>query len=104
MILGAEIALLILGLIGLCSGKWRVGKGLTVQGRPARIAGLIAIIPLPAAILLGVIAANGAFGNDIGWLWMVELGLVAACLIAATIVIQPHAKALKAQAAAVPAA
>jgi hypothetical protein len=54
MILGLEIGLLIFGLIALIRGKMTLTKTKVVEGVPARLLGLLALTPLPIAILVGI--------------------------------------------------
>jgi hypothetical protein len=47
MILGIEIALIVVGLIGLITGKLPLDKSHAVRGWPARLLGLVALTPIP---------------------------------------------------------
>lgn len=60
MILGAEIGLAIWGLIALIRGRMVVSKTKVVIGVPARLLGLLALTPLPLALMFVTIylAAN----------------------------------------------
>ena len=55
MILGIEIALAIYGLIGLFGGKMTLSKTKVVLGVPARLLGLLALTPLPAAFVVIIV-------------------------------------------------
>lgn len=61
MILGAEIGLLIVGLLALFRGKLSVGKGRELLGTRARILGAACLMPLPLSFILGL-----AFGIYLG--------------------------------------
>jgi hypothetical protein len=90
MILGIEIALLILGIYALATGKLTLSKNKVVQGTPARLLGIIGLVPLPLAFLAGVAygATQAAQGKDVTsdsvrWtLTGIEAGIVVVCLIA----------------------
>ena len=76
-----EIAMLIFGLIGLISGKLTLSKNFVLQGTRARIAGAILALPLPLALLtgviLGVLISAGALpSNAVSFASIIEIGLV----------------------------
>lgn len=50
-----EIGMLIYGIIGLSTGKMQFGKDKFVYGAPARLVGLIFLLPLPLALVGGFI-------------------------------------------------
>jgi hypothetical protein len=52
MILGIEIALLVVGVLALVRGKLPLDKSHAVYGLPARFLGLIALTPLPASFVV----------------------------------------------------
>jgi hypothetical protein len=54
MILGLEIALVIMGLMALIRGKMKMGKNREVTGIPARLLGLVGLLPMPMAIVLNI--------------------------------------------------
>ena len=56
MLIGAEIGLLLYGIYVLITGKYALGRRGFIYGTPARILGLLCLLPLPAAIGLGFIA------------------------------------------------
>ena len=49
MILGIEIALVIIGLLALVRGRMTVTASRVVEGIPARLLGLLALTPIPIA-------------------------------------------------------
>jgi hypothetical protein len=70
MILGMEIGLAIFGLIAMVKGKMTVSKNKVVVGAPARLLGLLALTPLPAAllfVLLYVASQGGQINDDDKW-------------------------------------
>jgi hypothetical protein len=52
MILGIEIALIVLGIYGLIKGRIPISKTRVVEGTPARLLALLGFVPLPLAFLL----------------------------------------------------
>jgi hypothetical protein len=93
MILGAEVALLVLGLYALIAGKMLSSKKAKydVRGWRARVVGLVCLLPLPLSLLavsvVGVLlAAQGKQVTRESSLWLgaaVEGSTVLACAIAA---------------------
>jgi len=53
MVLGVEIALLVIGIIALVRGKLSLSKRKVIVGSRARILGAIAVLPLPVAFMTG---------------------------------------------------
>ncbi|QVL30210.1 hypothetical protein KIH39_15255 [Telmatocola sphagniphila] len=96
MILGAEVALLIMGLYSLFTGKILTNKRSvhTVSGWPARIGGLICLLPIPLSLLtlyfLGMFPAkrqNPLFKDPNNWEGMViEGGIVLICAVVARVI------------------
>lgn len=85
MILGAEIAMLILGLYALIAGKLKLSKMMDLQGTRARIAGVIMMLPLPLAfgigLVMGVMIGMGVLPSSLqGWSWCIELVILVACI------------------------
>lgn len=87
MVRGAEIGLLVMGLIALCTGKLTLFKGRVVYGPAARVLGLIACAPFPLSFLAGVvygIAKRGAINpasDSFRWtMFVIEFSIVIACL------------------------
>ncbi len=89
MIVVAEIALFILGLCALVTGKLKVGKDRIVSGAAARWLGLVGMLPMPLAFCIGAflgaqMAARGLDPLDRGNYWsytVVEGGTVLFCLV-----------------------
>jgi hypothetical protein len=54
MILGIEIAMIVVGLIALFRGKLTISKTKVVEGIPARLLGLLALTPIPVVIAVGL--------------------------------------------------
>jgi hypothetical protein len=79
-----EIVMLIVGLIGLIGGKLSL-RGFPLEGKRARIAGLIMALPLPLALglglLLGILVGTGAISSSVVRSASIfELVLTLACL------------------------
>lgn len=84
MILGLEIGMLIFGFIGLVTGKLKLSAGNEVEGAPARLLGLVAILPLPLALVTGfcIGLSMGPRVHDMqGTFLVIELGLVGICAL-----------------------
>ncbi len=54
MILGIEIALLIMGILALVRGRLQITGSKIVTGIPARVLGLLALTPLPIVIAVAM--------------------------------------------------
>ena len=86
-----EIALLIAGLYSLITGRFNLA-GTDLEGKNARIAGLLLLAPLPAALCagmtLGVLVAVGVLSESVrSSAWVIEplfvlIGLGAAVIFA----------------------
>jgi len=67
-----EIAMLVVGVIFLITGKANLGKNARVEGPRARIVGLILVAPLVLAFvfgfLIGFLIGLGILPNDAGFL------------------------------------
>src|SRR5262245_47678776 len=59
MILGAEIALLVMGLYALFAGKLTLTKQKVVRGTPARLLGILCLLPIPLSLLVGIVLGVG---------------------------------------------
>ena len=86
MILGMEIAMLIFGIYALIAGKMNMGKNKVVLGLPARLIGLIGLVPLPLSLLVGVVfgiiwaAQNRPMdGTFLGIATGIEVAIVLSC-------------------------
>ena len=67
MILGAEIGLIVAGLIALVAGRFYLGKGRVVRGAPARCLGAAAaaaLIPLALGLMFGTVLILGGMGVE----------------------------------------
>jgi hypothetical protein len=89
LLLIVEIAMLVLGSIGLTSGKLAFSRSLVVEGKQARIMGSILAVPVPLMFLTGIllrISRGTEASSDVALLALasrMEIGLVACCLIGA---------------------
>jgi hypothetical protein len=80
LLLVAQIASLVYGIVGLATGKLKLTKKSAVEGRPARIGGAILCLPLPLAFAVGfgVSLFLGPERVEIfqNWGWTIDLGLL----------------------------
>jgi hypothetical protein len=89
MILGAEIAMIVLGLMAIVTGKMTLSKTKVVFGTPARILGVVAMLPMPLAFITAVPVAivMGLQGRAVMTnsakltFTLIELGIVVACMV-----------------------
>ena len=90
MILGAEIGLLIMGIYALATGKLTLTKRRVVRGTRARLLAIIALLPIPITVLLGMILGiifigqgRSVSGSEFRWMATgIEAGVVVLCVIA----------------------
>ena len=90
MILGAEIALVILGIYALVKGKLTLTKTRVVYGTHARLLAIIAFLPMPLSLVVGVIfgiilAASGrdATATSVRLTMVgIEVGVLVLCVAA----------------------
>lgn len=90
MILGAEIAMLIMGLIALVKGKMTLSKKRVLLGTPARVMGVVAMLPIPISLCLAFLAAIVLAATDStmtedsfrGYAIAIELGVLILTLVA----------------------
>ena len=84
MILGMEIAMLVIGFLALVRGKLTITSTKVVEGAPARLLGMLAMTPLPLAFGVGIafVVTQGGnnpeqFAEDNRWtLTAIEAGIV----------------------------
>jgi len=84
MILGMEIAMLVIGFLALVRGKLTITPTKVVEGAPARLLGMLAMTPLPLALAAGIAIAvvqgpadPEKFAEDNRWtLIAIEAGIV----------------------------
>jgi hypothetical protein len=91
MIIGAEVALLIIGLYALIAGKLPTNNKArhVVQGWPARVIGIICLLPIPLAFLvcMGVamlLVAQGQVVTPDSFFWVgtaIEGSMIVLCLV-----------------------
>jgi hypothetical protein len=86
MCLVLEIIMLVMGIVALVRGKIKIlTRTGEVQGTPARVAGIVMILPLPLALLVVVafgagFAASGKAAESLESLRFIEPALVLICL------------------------
>ena len=95
MILGAEIALFVMGVYALVTGKLLHSKNATttVRGWPARVIGIICLLPIPVAFAVSAVVAavfvmQGKPVTQDSFFWVgtgIEAGVLVLCVIAMTI-------------------
>src|SRR5262249_33049584 len=89
MVLGLEIGLLVVGLIVLITGKFKLGKHRAATGAAARFAGLWFLLPIPLAFGILMIpnlarAGQGKELNSTDWKLtstLIELGVCVVCAL-----------------------
>jgi len=92
--------MLIVGIIALVRGRFKLSKNKEVTGGKARLVGLILLAPFPLAFCAGILLAIGSGGNiDPTTALVVEVGLVFGGLITAIVVALAVAKPPQAPAA-----
>jgi hypothetical protein len=87
MILGLEVALLVLGLILLAGGKVPLTSTTAINGLAVRLVGVIGLLPVPLALLTGIVTGviRGFQGRAFDQahrmsLGMIEVGITLGCL------------------------
>jgi hypothetical protein len=55
MIFGAQIGLLIYGIIAMIRGQYGMGKGRKVIGSKARLPGAVCLVPIPLSMIAGTV-------------------------------------------------
>ena len=91
MIIGAEIALLVVGIYALIAGKLPVAKRAkhVVTGWHARVIGVIALLPLPVSFVIAsavamLFVARGKTITQESFFWVgtaIEGGVLLVCLL-----------------------
>ena len=68
MLLIAEIASLVFGIITVATGKFTLSRNKVCYGAPARVVGVLLMLPLPVALLvsIAVVAMFVARGGVVG--------------------------------------
>jgi hypothetical protein len=91
MILGIEIAMIVVGILAIVRGKMTVTGNKVVIGTPARLLGALALTPLPAAFMaiLAYVAINAPadperFAQDKKW---TIIGIEAAIVIGIAVLV-----------------
>jgi hypothetical protein len=101
-LLVGEIAAFVFGIIALATGKLKLTRTKEARGTPARIAGVLLLLPLPVAFLVGLgvgamLAAKGQVVAVPPWLAFLELGIflffmICAFTIAGVYGVEPERK------------
>lgn len=103
LVLIGEIAALVYGIVAVATGRLSLSAKKEARGVPARVAGVLLILPLPLALLTGVVigtvmAAQGrpiGIGNVPIWIGLVELGIFLVFVIAAFVVAGVNAQPIE---------
>jgi hypothetical protein len=90
MILGAEIGLMVMGIIALVKGKLTLTKNRVVHGTPARLLAILTFLPMPLAFASGVtygvyLVAQGreVTEDSVRYTMIgVEVGILVLCIVA----------------------
>src|SRR5262245_61866839 len=81
MVLAAEIALLLMGIYAVVTGRFLLTRGRVVYGGPARMLGFLASVPLALALAITFLfvrdPANESMRSNV---MIIEVGSVLACL------------------------
>jgi hypothetical protein len=102
MLIGAEFAMICMGLYFLFTGKVGSRGGAAITGWKARIIGLMLILPIPLGVVGGILCGivwvlTGHRPDDRGWYWYavgIEASTVALCLIVAALLRRKFQKQL----------
>jgi hypothetical protein len=80
MLLGIEIAMAVLGIAALASGRLRLSERSVVVGARARLLGFVAMIP---GLLAAFFFLRFVFNDEVQpWLLMAQLGAIVGCAVA----------------------
>jgi hypothetical protein len=105
MLIGAEFAMICLGLYILFTGKIVSRGNVAVTGLRARIIGLVLLLPIPLGLIGGILCGiiwvlTGHRPDDRGWYWYgvgIEASIVALCLIVAAVLQRRFRKQIRAE-------
>ena len=105
MLIGAEVALLVLGLYALFTGKLLLRSKPPVTGWRARIIGIIYLLPIPLAFIAGIlITIVWVFSRhdqkDRALFWYVtgtEAGILVVCVVIASLLQRIFQKQVRAE-------
>lgn len=96
MIIGAEVALIVLGLYILIKGETIPNKKAkyVVRGWPLRVQGIIMLLPIPVSFSIGIVlgilwTAQGKNVQDRSFFWVgtaIELSVLVVCFAALAII------------------
>jgi hypothetical protein len=84
-----EIVLFICGVVGLISGKLPslvFGKKYRIEGPGARLISALLVLPLPIALLGGVVLGLLMGNQAVGIAWIFEIALLILCFVAAAVI------------------
>jgi hypothetical protein len=88
-----DIVLLVLGILAVAKGKFSLSGSRVVEGVPARLVGVLLILPLPASIAIGLLYSEpkSAQGDPFdlledGIFTLIQLGILVVTLLLAGVV------------------
>jgi hypothetical protein len=87
-----EVGALIFGVIAVTRGEFSLTRNKVVRGVPARVVGILLILVLPVALLIGIGAAVFLAAHDLDedrlprWVYLADLGVFGVLFAAALIV------------------
>ncbi len=79
MLLGAEIAMAVIGILAMARGRMPLTERKAVLGSKARLLGLVAMLPGLFALTAFLVVRGSARPVELSWLWMAQLGVILAC-------------------------
>jgi protein-S-isoprenylcysteine O-methyltransferase Ste14 len=88
------VAMFVAGIVALVTGKFNVTGTKVARGAPARIAGIILLLPFPLSLMIGILvgivmASSGKLPDQSTLLTVgaiVEFGVIAVCFTAALLI------------------
>ncbi len=99
-----EIIMFVMGIVGITKGTVAVTRRRVTTGTPARVAGALLLVPLPAYVLANVVAGASLLGQAdhagraspvVGVVALFALGVSAACFLSALILCIATARPIK---------
>lgn len=91
-----QIIAFVYGIVVLITGKFGLGKGRVARGTPARLAGLVLVLQPVLAIGIGFGIAAADVQIERGVLLVVDIALLIAAFVVATLIARAGARAQEA--------
>jgi hypothetical protein len=97
MLLIAYVAVAVFGFVAIMKGRVKLSEKSICEGTPARVAGVILLLPWPLGFVIGLAASphlrdQAALTKFVEWAWIVDVVLLVAALVAATIIVSVTAR------------